>query len=465
MREIRFQCPACGATLVDRNPESVGTVGNCPKCRKSIFLPQTGNSVPSPTETPWDQDFDLPLAEDRAPLRRGPSTPLPERTGAAKGMPSGNEAPKSKKPMPAKAAVAAVPAKAPEKIGQGDGRLAEFDLTGPAKTGQTDTPEDRSRSSIETLKDQAGRKVTLPDVAPSPQKDAQTSNRRSHKRRPYIVGAITGAAGLILLAAAGIALVVPSDSDTRSSSLPKRTEPRQHPLRPLPPDPVGENVPATGFIIGPGGYILTSAQLAEDPASIMVRLTELKEPVAATLISADKVNDLALLRIPFPPAVSLKPLPICQRDTTEAVDRKLRPFEEIAIWGYPAGDTAATAAIPKPGLLTELAGPATVQLLKIVPSVPPEPGNVGSPLCDHFGNVIGMVVTNPTESAKDGKTGYVMPGSRLVPFLSKSLKEFKPADPLTQKKEWADINFIVAPSLAMVFKKGHESDKPALPKK
>jgi Trypsin-like peptidase domain len=459
MREIRFQCPACGATLVDRNPELVGTVGNCPKCRKSIFLPQAGNSVPSPTETPWDQDFDLPLAEDRAPLRRGPSTPLPERTGAA------NEAPKSQTPMQAKATVAAVPTKVPEKIGQGDGGLAEFDLTGPAKTGKTEAPENRRPSTSETLKDQACGKVTLPEVAPSPEDGAQTSNRRSNKRRPYIVAAIAGAAGLILLAAAGIALVDPSDSDKRSSSLPKRSEPRQHPLRPLPPDPVGENVPATGFVVDPGGFILTSAQLAEDPASIMVRLTGLKEPVAATLVSADKVNDLALLRIPLSVGISLKPLPICQRDTAEKADRKLRPFEEIAIWGYPAGDTAATAAIPKPGLLTELAGPATVQLLKIVPSVPPEPGNAGSPFCDHFGNVIGMFVTNPTENAEDGKTGYVMPGSRLVPFLSKSLKDFKPADPLTQKKDWADINFMVAPSLAMVFKKGHESDKPALPKK
>jgi S1-C subfamily serine protease len=273
------------------------------------------------------------------------------------------------------------------------------------------------------------------------------------KRKSLAVWAGVAGAGLLVLAGCiAIFFIDSSAADPRSPAKPARpSEIRPFQPRPLPPDPVGEKVPAAGFVVGVNGFILTSAQLVDDPANIMVRLTGLKDPVAATVIATDQMNDVALLQIPLPAAISLKALPISQRE--------IRRGEEVAIWGYPAGDSAAAAPILNPGVLTELPAPASGQLFKIVPRIPPEPGNAGSPMCDRFGNVTGMVLPNPIVGLKAGAVAYVLPAARLAEFLMKPLKDFKLAEPSVQKKEWADIDFQIAPSLVMVFKKGPEPEK------
>jgi S1-C subfamily serine protease len=274
-------------------------------------------------------------------------------------------------------------------------------------------------------------------------------------RKSLRIWAGAAGAGLLVLAGSiGIYFIDSGGADPRSPSKPARSpESRPFQPRPLPPDPVGEKVPAAGFVVGAGGFILTSAQLADDPANIMVRLTGLKDPVVATVIATDQMNDLALLQIPLPAATSLRALPICPRE--------IRRGEEVAIWGYPAGDIAAAAPILNPGVLTVLPSPANGELFKIVPGSRSEPGNAGSPMCDHFGNVTGMVLPNPIVGLEDAAVAYVLPAARLAEFLKKPLKDFKLADPSLQKKEWADIDSQIAPSLAMVFKKGPEPAKKA----
>ena len=135
----------------------------------------------------------------------------------------------------------------------------------------------------------------------------------------------------------------------------------------------------TGFFVSYDGHVLTNYHVAQDCP--LIRIARLGEaPLNATLVAADKSNDLALLRYSGKPPV------------VPAFRYQMRLGESIYVFGFPLTGLLSSAGNFAVGSVTGLTGPGDdSQLLQISASV--YPGNSGGPLIDKFGNVLGSGLT------------------------------------------------------------------------
>jgi S1-C subfamily serine protease len=155
--------------------------------------------------------------------------------------------------------------------------------------------------------------------------------------------------------------------------------------QPLPVGPPASlAAPATtgsGFFVNGQGMAVTNAHVVEACRSIRMRLGG-GEPVAATLVAADRQNDLALLKVGQGPAAharfSAGPAP--------------RQGEDIIVYGYPLAGTLASQGNLATGIVSALAGlKDDTRQLQI--TAPVQQGNSGGPLFDGGGRVIGVVTS------------------------------------------------------------------------
>ena len=158
----------------------------------------------------------------------------------------------------------------------------------------------------------------------------------------------------------------------------------------LPPFPVGP-LSGSGFLVSADGYVVTNAHLVDAaPDQLTVRLADRRE-LKATLVGADAVTDIALLKI------DVRNLPRVRIGSS----RRLRPGQWVAAIGSPFGlDRSVTAGIVS----------ATGRLLPeegyvpfIQTDVALNPGNSGGPLFDLGGEVVG--VNSVIYSASGGYMG------------------------------------------------------------
>jgi S1-C subfamily serine protease len=136
----------------------------------------------------------------------------------------------------------------------------------------------------------------------------------------------------------------------------------------------------TGFFLDPGGLSLTNAHVVDSCSSIHAT-TQSGVTYPASVIAADRANDLALLKVAI-------------EKTTYAQFRSgsTRQGEQIVVYGYPLGGALGTKGNISAGLVS-----ANVGLLddsrKFQISAPVQPGNSGGPVLDQQGNVIGIVTS------------------------------------------------------------------------
>jgi hypothetical protein len=156
-----------------------------------------------------------------------------------------------------------------------------------------------------------------------------------------------------------------------------------------------------GFVIGTDGQVLTNAQVVEGCDDVQAQVGE--RTVNARVVASDAVNDLALLklegRVPEGPSIR----------TTGPVKG-----EEIVRLGITTGRRATSAT----GVITGLRGTSTndTRVLQISgPTVFPH--DIGSPLLDHSGHVIG-VVWWPLSAKGAGSAGYGVAGTVLKSGLA-----------------------------------------------
>ena len=132
-----------------------------------------------------------------------------------------------------------------------------------------------------------------------------------------------------------------------------------------------------GFFVTEDGYLLTCWHTVENAARIAVRTKAGTFP--ATLVKADKVNDVALLQA----AGKFDALPV-------GSSRALKAGAPVFTVGFPVIDWLGFAPEPTKGRISALTGmqddPRQFQI-----SLAVRPGNVGGPLVDQRGNVVGMV--------------------------------------------------------------------------
>jgi S1-C subfamily serine protease len=134
----------------------------------------------------------------------------------------------------------------------------------------------------------------------------------------------------------------------------------------------------TGFFLGTGGFVLTNQHVIAECQDITVRQSD-GTVVPVTVLAADQVNDLAILKSAAKPSAYAR--------FRAAPD--VRRGESVVAFGFPLSSLLSTGGVVTNGTVSALTGfKDDSRLLQI--SVPIQPGNSGGPLLDQSGNVVGI---------------------------------------------------------------------------
>lgn len=150
----------------------------------------------------------------------------------------------------------------------------------------------------------------------------------------------------------------------------------------------------SGFLVGPGGKILTNNHVVDGCAQVTVRHSG--ERHCATVHASDATNDLALLAAPG------------LSGETAAFSESPQPAlgETATVAGYPFGGLLASDLHVTGGNISALAGLGD-DSTRLQITAPVQPGNSGGPLLDESGNVIGVVVSRLNAPGVARATGSI----------------------------------------------------------
>ncbi len=148
------------------------------------------------------------------------------------------------------------------------------------------------------------------------------------------------------------------------------------------------NIPAsgTGFAITSNGLIVTNNHVIEGAKTIKVRGIngDFSRAYSAKLITTDKNNDLAIIKIDDYSFTSLGTIPYVIKTSGSNVG------ENIFVLGYPLRATMGDEIKLTNGIISSKTGfQGDVTSYQI--SAPVQPGNSGGPLFDNQGNLIGII--------------------------------------------------------------------------
>ncbi|MCA9065012.1 MAG: trypsin-like peptidase domain-containing protein [Planctomycetaceae bacterium] len=160
----------------------------------------------------------------------------------------------------------------------------------------------------------------------------------------------------------------------------------------------------TGFVLTADGCLATCAHVVEGAKSIEVVLNG--QTWQATVIAADSVSDLALIRIP---ASGLRPVSIGSSD-------QIQLAEPVRVIGFPLSDVLGTGVKVNSGSVAGIVDDIS-QGRRIQVDAPINPGNSGGPVVDSSGNVIG-VASAKLSGRSVTSVGFAVPMQRLVAMMA-----------------------------------------------
>jgi S1-C subfamily serine protease len=148
------------------------------------------------------------------------------------------------------------------------------------------------------------------------------------------------------------------------------------------------NIPAsgTGFAFASNGYVATNYHVTEGAQSIKIRGVggDFSKTYSAKIITEDKNNDLAILKIDDPQFKSFGNIPFVISNKSCDVG------SSIFCLGYPLRATMGDEVKLTNGIISSKTGfQGDITAYQI--SAPVQPGNSGGPLFDERGNLIGIV--------------------------------------------------------------------------
>jgi S1-C subfamily serine protease len=211
----------------------------------------------------------------------------------------------------------------------------------------------------------------------------------------------------------------------------------------------------TGFIAAEGGYVLTNRHVVSAKGKVFVRVPNVPDPLPADVLARDERRDIALLRVAAPGGVTLKPL-------TLSAERPLARGESVAALGYPLGDAVGSDLKLTTGVVSSLPEPGNQNMVVLDARV--NPGNSGGPLCDAYGNVVGIVTAKVGGAGLDSY-GMALPAKDLESFLRKYVNDYKAAEPSAQKKAWNEVDKEVSPSVVMILQARPADDEEGAPRR
>jgi S1-C subfamily serine protease len=161
----------------------------------------------------------------------------------------------------------------------------------------------------------------------------------------------------------------------RASAVP----PSEKPVVEKPSAPRLFDKSGTGFVVSPAGHVVTNHHVIEKcVGDIHVNLTG-ESPSVARVVSADEMNDLALLQAPS----SFK-------EVATIRSAAVRSGDSIIAIGFPFHGLLTSDFTVTTGIVSSLSGLLNdTRFLQI--SAPIQPGNSGGPLLDTSGHVVGVV--------------------------------------------------------------------------
>ena len=177
----------------------------------------------------------------------------------------------------------------------------------------------------------------------------------------------------------------------------------------------------SGIVLDRRGHVLTNFHVVEDARQVAVTLYDgTTQP--ATIIGADPVNDLAVLRIEAPDDVLY---PVRFGDSS-----RLQVGLTVFAIGNPFGleRTMTTGIISSLNRSLKIRGNRTVrQIIQIDAAV--NPGNSGGPLLDSHGRLIGVNTAIASRTGQSSGVGFAIPVNlvaRVVPQLIEHGRPIRP---------------------------------------
>jgi serine protease Do len=157
----------------------------------------------------------------------------------------------------------------------------------------------------------------------------------------------------------------------------------------------------SGFLIDPGGLIVTNAHVVEDADWVQVRLADGRR-FTGSVVGQDSRVDLALVRIEN--AANLPTLPIGDSN-------RVRVGELVMALGHPFGleQSVSFGIVSRKGAPLTVAAPG-FDFIQTDAAI--NPGNSGGPLVNMAGQVVGV----NSMAARNGSIGFAIP-SNLVKLL------------------------------------------------
>src|SRR5262249_6641683 len=208
----------------------------------------------------------------------------------------------------------------------------------------------------------------------------------------------------------------------------------------------------TGFVVAVRGderFLLTNHHVISGGGGVFVRLPDGKDRAQAEVVAQDKPRDIALLRIRAPQATPITNLPVVwERELSPGNTKAVGLAEEIAVFGYPLAGVLGSGVKFTQGAISAEPDADNDNMLLLNCLV--NPGNSGGPLCDRYGNVVGMVRAKIGARLGGDSLGLAIPASTLETFLAKNVPNYQPAKTRTEKQEWDVIAAQVKASVLMV---------------
>jgi len=175
----------------------------------------------------------------------------------------------------------------------------------------------------------------------------------------------------------------------------------------------------SGFLIDANGLILTNSHVVYGLQSLTVTMDD-GSIVAAKLVGADPIFDLAVVQIPKPRTGTLPTLKLGDSD-------RLRPGEEVIAIGNPLGlDQTVTRGIISGinRILPETPLSLTEPLIQTDTAI--NPGNSGGPLLNRCGEVIGINTAIVPEAQSIGFSVPINLAKTVLPALIKEGRVIRP---------------------------------------
>ena len=193
----------------------------------------------------------------------------------------------------------------------------------------------------------------------------------------------------------------------------------------------------SGFVIA-DGYILTNKHVVDDADGLgIVDPADSKRILKGEVVGIAEGMDVALVRCP-----ELKSQPVLFGD------KDLSRGSEVMALGFPLTNVVGTGLKATRGIVTGLPSVDTDNMMVL--DVQINPGNSGGPLCDAYGQVVGINTAVTYSSRFIQGYGLALPIARAVPFIQKYLPDFQVKPSEASKKEWTEVDAAVSPSTVMI---------------